>query len=91
MNADKLTRDYRCAACWGALVLKYFEGEREPWRVVCAKDASHAGFVTAHFVNMRRLLNTLEAAEVGSAFAAILHLPRPDLKAARRALYGEEE
>lgn len=91
MNDDVLTRDYRCARCWGALVLKYFEEQKEHWQVVCAKDSTHGGYVTAHFVNSRRLLDALEAAEVGSAFAKILNLQRPDLKAASRALYGSDD
>ena len=88
MNADKLTRDYRCQQCWGALVQKHIDGK---WVVVCAADASHTNYVTANFVNSRRTMNRLEAAEVGSQYAQVLHLPRPDLKAARQALYGDDE
>ena len=87
MNFDKLTRDYRCARCWGALVLKHLEGE---WRVVCAADWTHPGYVTAAWVDHRRKLDNLEASEVGSRFAEILSLKRPDLKAASRALYGDD-
>lgn len=87
MNGDKLTSDYRCAVCWGALVLKYIGGA---WKVVCAKDTAHENYVTATWVDHRRKLNGLEAAEVGSMYAKLLQLPRPDLKAARRALYGDE-
>lgn len=87
MNNDKLTRDYRCARCWGALVEKFVN---DKWVIVCARDGSHEGFVTQTFVDGRRKANRLEAAEVGIRYAQLLHLERPDLKAARRALYGEE-
>ena len=88
MNFDKLTRDYRCARCWGALVLKYFDGK---WQVVCAADSTHLGYVTANWVDYRRTMDNLEAAEVGSRYAKLLELPRPDLKAASRALYGDDK
>jgi hypothetical protein len=87
MTNDYLARRYLCARCWGAIVEKFINGK---WVVVCAADESHAGFVTRNFVESRRTMNRLEAAEVGSQYAEILHLQRPDLKAASRALYGNE-
>ena len=87
MTNDHLTRHYFCARCWGAIVEKHINGE---WVVVCAADATHEGFVTQNFVARRRTMNRLEAAEVGSQFAKILHLPRPDPKAASKTLYGDE-
>ena len=83
-----LVNRYRCASCWGVLVERYREGRG--WVVECAADPGHAGFVTQTFVESRRRLNILEAAEVGSRYAKILGLARPDLKAASRALYGDE-
>lgn len=88
MNADKLTRDYRCSRCWSALVLKHIDDQ---WQVVCAHDPTHRNYVTAHFVNTRRTLDMLEAAEVGSRYAVLLNLVRPNLNAASQALYGDDE
>ena len=87
MTNDHLTRNYLCARCWGAIVEKFVGGK---WVVVCAADETHEGFVTQNFVAMRRTMNRLEAAEVGSQYAEILHLQRPNLKAASQALYGDE-
>jgi hypothetical protein len=87
MTNDHLTRHYFCARCWGAIVEKNINGE---WVAVCAADETHAGFVTQNFVNRRRIMNRLEAAEVGSQYAKILRLARPNLKAASQALYGDE-
>ena len=88
MMRSTLVNRYRCASCWGVLVERYREGSG--WVVECAADPGHAGFVTQTFVESRRRLNILEAAEVGSRYAKILGLARPDLKAASRALYGDE-
>ena len=87
MNNATIVRRYKCARCWGPLVEKHIGGE---WVVVCASDPSHEGHVTESFVERRRMMNRLEAAEVGSQYAELLELPRPALKAASQALYGEE-
>ena len=87
MTSDHLIRHYFCARCWGVLVEKFISGK---FTVVCAADETHGGYVTQNFVNTRRTMNRLEAAEVGSQYAEILHLQRPNLKAASQALYGDE-
>jgi len=84
---EHITKNYLCSRCWGALVEKHVAGK---WAVVCATDESHEGYVTQGFVTARRTMNRLEAAEVGSQYADILHLPRHNLKAASQALYGDE-
>jgi len=87
MTNGTVCRRYRCARCWGALVEKFVDGE---FVVVCASDATHEGIVTQTFVESRRTLDRLEASEVGSRYAVILGLPKTDLKADSRALYGSE-
>lgn len=87
MTNDTIIRNYRCARCWGALVEKYLD---DAFVVACAADHTHEGMVTQTFVEHRRAINNLEAAEVGSAYAELLELPRRDLKAASQALYGDE-
>jgi hypothetical protein len=87
MTNETIIRRYLCARCWGALVERFIEGH---WVVVCASDQAHEGRVTQTFVENRRVLDRLEAAEVGSRYASMLGLKRPDLKAASRALYGDE-
>lgn len=87
MTNDTIIRNYRCARCWGALVEKYLDGM---FVVVCAADPAHEGKVTQGFVEHRRAINNLEAAEVGSIYAELLELPRRDLKAASQALYGDD-
>lgn len=88
MTNDRITRDYRCARCWGGLVEKFIGGK---FVVVCAADAEHEGIVTDTWVEYRRTLDRLESAEVGSQYAGMLGLSRPNLKAASQALYGDDE
>ena len=87
MTNDRLIREYKCAVCWGQLVEKYIDGK---WLVICAKDPAHENYVTQTFVEYRKTVNRLEAAEVGSQYAELLQLKRPDLKAASQALYGDD-
>lgn len=44
-----LTRDFLCAACFGALVEKtvHIQGQKRPiWAVICAKDPTHYGVIS---------------------------------------------
>lgn len=86
LNNKVLTRDYRCARCWGAIVELFIGGK---FVVVCAADHEHEGYVTSTFVERRKKMNALEAAEVGSFYAEMLGLERP--ANATTALYGDDD
>ena len=86
---NALVEHYRCANCWGMLVERC---GHDGWRIECANAGQdHFGFVTASFVAYRRAVSHLEAAEVGTVYAAVLGLKRPDMAAASRALYGSDD
>ncbi len=90
LRDGNLVEYYRCANCWGLLVERYVEGQG--WGVECAgAGQEHAGFVTASFVNYRRAVSILEAAEVGAVYASVLGLRRHNKEDASRALYGSDE
>jgi hypothetical protein len=90
LRHGNLVEHYRCASCWGLLVERYIEGQG--WIVECASAGQeHAGFVTASFVNHRRAVSHLEAAEVSGIYAAALGLQRCSIADASQSLYGSDE
>ncbi|MCJ7528832.1 MAG: hypothetical protein MUO37_12180 [Methyloceanibacter sp.] len=81
---------YRCAQCWGPVVLKCVEGE---WTVVCPKDCSPGGFVSENYVNYRQMNDAIDTAKVAANYPDLNpHKPKPENAGrAAEALFGQEE
>jgi len=89
MTRDFLAKNYLCAQCWGILVERWRDGQ---WIAECSQAGpEHYGFVTASFVNYRRMAAHLEYAEVRSRYAEMFGLPRANLAMASAVLYGTDE
>lgn len=92
MDNETLTRNYRCATCWGRLTELCVENpvthERE-WIVKCAKYPEHEGRVTSEYVDSRRKTSGLEASEVKAIYGDLLGVNHPTRSEGSRALYGD--
>lgn len=81
---------YRCAQCWGPVVLKCIKGE---WTVVCPKGCSPGGFVSENYVEHRRSTDGVDAGKVAANYPDLNpHKMTPEeSRRAASALFGTEE
>lgn len=88
MNDNKLTRDYLCIECHGALVEKFIN---DKWIVICATDEKHNGVISKTKVAAQQTLDRLKYAEVMSFYGPLLGIREDQSKSGGIALYGTDE
>lgn len=78
---------YRCAQCWGPVVLKCVEGA---WLPVCPKGCQPGGVVSETYVDHRRANDSIDAAKVAANYPQLAPDTRTpeDRDADKRALFG---
>jgi len=77
-DAQGFVDRYRCATCWGHLIVRHAEEGREVI-VSCAKpedECSATGFVTANYVEFARSDNRADAAEAKRLLADAFGIKR---------------
>lgn len=100
MNRNKkysnatLVREFYCSVCWGALVERWNEEQRD-WLVECPRGCKPRGFVTQEHVRIQREKDARDAREAAAAYPELapaeLKPSAEDVKRASKFLWGEDD
>lgn len=78
LEAQKIKTDYRCASCWGHLLVRPFKDESSQAEVYCPTCGSDKGLVFRGWVEQRLQRSIAEALEVRSNLRGVLPITSGD-------------